>query len=173
MPIHQKPGDFRRLLNFLRVAPLICLLLSTNIAAEDANRQRVKAVPIKIQTVTRQVSTYGTLSPKTEELSFKIPGRVASFSVEEGSVVKKGELLAQLETKDARDSLRKQRVLLDQAKRSLARMEKLHRDGSIQKSQLEDAQDKFEQVRIAFEHAQLNLERCSLTAPGPGLILKE
>ena len=52
-------------------------------------------------------------------------------------------------------------------------MEKLHRDGSIQKSQLEDAQDKFEQVRIAFEHAQPNLERCSLTAPGPGLILKE
>lgn len=172
MPIHQNRGICRRLLSFLLAAPL-CLLLSSNTAAEEANRQRVKAVPIKVQTVTRQVSTYGTLSPKTEELSFKIPGRISSFRVEEGAIVKKGELLAQLETKDARDNLRKQRVLLDQAERSLARMEKLHRDGSIQKSQLEDAQDKFEQVKIAFEQAQLNLERCSLTAPGSGLILKE
>ena len=173
MPSHQNQGVCHQLLNFLLAAPLTLVLLSTNTAAEDMNHQRVKAVPIKIQTVTQQVSTYGTLSPKTEELSFKIPGRIASFRVEEGMLVAKGELLAQLETKDAIDGLRKQRVLLDQAKRSLARMEKLHRDGSIQKSQLEDAQDKFEQVRIAFEQAQLNLERCSLKAPGAGLILKE
>ncbi len=123
--------------------------------------------------VVLRVSTFGILSPKTEDLSFRIGGRIAAFKVEEGSRVTKGQLLAQLETRDAQDALGQRKVDLDQAERNFKRMETLHKQGSIQASQLEDASDRLEQSRIAHEQARLNLDRCYLRASSDGLILRE
>jgi len=141
--------------------------------ADPGTTSPIIAAAIERGPVTYQVSTYGTLSPKIEELSFKIGGRIARFEVEEGAEVAKGQLLAQLETQDAQDRLNKQTVELEQAQRSFQRMKTLHSKGSIQKSQLEDSAARLEQVRIAHDQAKLNLRRCSLRASSKGLILKE
>ena len=166
-------------MNFISVAQssgfFLVGLISMSVLAADVETpvQAVIAAAIEQAPITHRVSTYGTMSPKTEELSFKINGRIASFKVEEGDTVSAGQLLAQLETRDSQDAVDKQKVELDQTQRNLNRMETLFKNKSIQRSQLEDARDKFEQVRIAFEQAQLNLQRCHLLAPGDGLILKE
>ena len=153
---------------------LLCTPLYCNWALADlGTASPVIAAAIERGPVTYQVSTYGTLSPKIEELSFKIGGRIARFEVEEGADVAKGQLLALLETEDAEDRLNKQTVELEQAQRSYKRMKTLHNKGSIQKSQLEDSAARLEQVRIAHQQAKLNLRRCSLRATSEGLILKE
>ena len=151
---------------------LTVVVAGTAVADEQTNIAVVVA-DIEKQTITSQVSTYGTLSPKIEDLSFKIGGRIAGFQVEEGADVTSGQLLATLETRDAQDQLNKQSVELEQAERAYQRMKTLHDRGSIQKSQLEDSAARLEQVRIAHEQAKLNLQRCSLLAPSDGLILKE
>jgi RND family efflux transporter MFP subunit len=153
---------------------LLYLGLAGNLAlADEAVASPVIAAAIERGPVTNQVSTYGTLSPKIEELSFKIAGRIARFAVEEGASVTAGQLLAQLETQDAEDRLHKQTVELGQVERNYQRMKTLHDKGSIQKSQLEDSAARREQVRIAHEQAKLNLRRCSLRATSAGLVLKE
>lgn len=151
---------------------LACMPL-TYAYGQEVEATRVVAAKIEQEPVTYRVSTYGTLSPKTEDMSFRIGGRLASFKVEEGERVAKGQLLAQLETRDAKDALDQRKVDLDQAERNYKRMETLHRNGSIQASQLEDAADRLEQSRIGHEQARLNLDRCFLRASSDGLILRK
>jgi membrane fusion protein (multidrug efflux system) len=148
------------------------LLLSTSVALSEA-AHLVKLAPIVTAPIRYHVSTFGVLAPSIEDLSFQIPGRIDRFLVDEGDLVIQGQILAQLQTTDALDQLSKQKVALDQAQRKLARIDKLHQEGSVQKSQLEDVQDDYEKTRIAHEQAELNLRRCYLRAPAGGVILKE
>ncbi len=119
------------------------------------------------------VSTYGVLAPKIEDLSFRIDGRIAKFNVTEGQTVESGEILAELEKRDAQDMVNQSRVERDQAARQLERFEKLSEDRLIQASQLENARDTLETANIRFEQAQLTLERCTLRSPAKGVILRE
>jgi RND family efflux transporter MFP subunit len=113
------------------------------------------------------------LAPKIEDLSFRINGRIASFSAAEGETVKAGQVLAQLEVRDAEDALNQAKVQRDQAARQLERFQKLAEDRLIQESQLENALDALETATINYEQAELNLQRCTLRAPADGVILKE
>lgn len=152
------------------------LFITTFVMASQvtiAEGQSVKTAPIIIEAVEFRVRTFGVLAPSVEDMSFQIPGRIASFHVSSGERVTAGQLLVRLDTADAEDTLRKARTELENAERLLNRMQKLSEAGSIQSSQLDDAQAQYDQVRIAFEQAELNLERCSLLAPSDGLILKQ
>ena len=43
---------------------------------------------------------YGTVNVKDSHLSFEIAGRISSINVKEGQEVKKGQIIASLDTKD-------------------------------------------------------------------------
>lgn len=133
----------------------------------------VRITSVENRPVVRQVSTYGVLAPKIEDLSFRIDGRIESFKVVEGERVAEGQVLATLETRDAEDKLNQAKVQRDQAARKLERFEKLAAERMIQASQLETAQDELETAVINFEQAELALERCTLHSPADGIILKE
>ncbi|HIE87131.1 MAG TPA: efflux RND transporter periplasmic adaptor subunit [Gammaproteobacteria bacterium] len=138
-----------------------------------AKAQTVKTTPIKNEVVVQRVRTFGVLAPNVEEISFQIAGRILKFAVDEGDRVKTGQLLVQLQTEDAEDNLEKTRTQLDNMARVRARMEKLHEGGNIQLSQLEDIQAQHDQLKIAFDQAELNLARCYLKAPSDGIVLKQ
>ncbi len=149
------------------------MLLASMFSVAQAEQQKVRVAEIKTQAIEHTVRTFGILAPNVEEMSFQIPGRIESFLVDEGDLVAAGDLLAQLETLDAEDAVQKATTNLENAARVLARMKTLHESGSIQISQLEDAQADFDQVKLALEQAETNLERCFLRAPSNGLILKK
>ena len=142
-------------------------------AALASDGHPVRVASVEKRPVRRMVSTYGVLAPRIEDLSFRINGRIGSFKVVEGQAVTEGQVLAELETRDARDRLDLARVQRDQAARQLERFEKLAADNMIQASQLENARDALETANINFEQAQLELDRCTLRAPADGIILRE
>jgi len=133
----------------------------------------VRVGVVEHRPVLRKVSTYGVLAPRIEDLSFRIDGRIQEFMVREGQTVAEGEVLAQLETRDAKDALERAELDFEQAKRQYARFSKLADEKLIQTAQLENAEDTLDAARIGFEQAVLNLERCTLVAPANGIILKE
>lgn len=155
------------------VLSLISFTLSAGFVFASQAPPAVRVESLLREPVTVRVSTYGILSPKTESLSFRLPGRIAIFEAEEGESVVKGQLLASLETSDREDDLEQKRVRLGQVQRAYERMGTLHQKGYIQKSQLEDSAVELGQAQIAFQQAQLNLQRCKLIAPSDGTILKE
>ena len=124
----------------------LLLNFSINSAVAQDELRPVKVVQITSVPIDYHISTFGVLAPNIEDLSFQIKGRIDKFLVDEGDRVAAGDVLVQLEVKDAEDRLSKMKVALDQATRKLSRFEKLHEERSVQKSQLEDAQDDFEQV---------------------------
>ena len=142
-------------------------------ASEEGDGQPVRVEPVEERPLTRIVSTYGVLAPRIEDLSFRIDGRIERFNVIEGQAVTSGQVLAQLETRDAEDALNEARVARDQAARQVERFEQLAEERLIQRSQLDDARDLLETANIAFDQAELRLERCTLRAPADGVILKE
>ena len=155
----------------------VCLLALLSILlpafAASSGAPWVRAEAIARSPIEYRVSTFGILSPNVEDLSFQIAGRIESFLVNEGDTVTAGQPVARLETRDAADRVRAAEVQRQQAERRLERIRRLSEEGSVQQSQLEDAQDEYEQVRIAFEQARLELERCTLRAPADGVILSE
>lgn len=158
----------------LIVASLISIPLDLLLAAENSQSSHpVRVGVVEHRPVVRKVSTYGVLAPKIEDLSFRIDGRIEKFMVNEGQLVQKGEVLARLETRDAKDVLARATLEFEQAKRQYARFAKLADDKLIQIAQLENAEDALDAARIGYEQAALNLTRCTLLAPATGVILKE
>ena len=151
----------------------LALIVTTTTVTAEEKRHPVRVAPIEQRSINREISTYGVLAPKIEDLSFRISGRIASFNATEGQTVEEGFVLAELEKRDAQDALNKAKVEVDQAQRQYERFQKLAADRLIQTAQLETALDTHQTSRITFEQAQLALERCSLRAPARGVILRE
>jgi RND family efflux transporter MFP subunit len=147
---------------------LFCISLHSS-----GESQAVKVIAIKNKLIQLRVRTFGVLAPNVEEISFQIPGRILKFDVEEGDRVKADQQLAQLQTEDARDVIRKAKTQLENMSRVRDRMEKLHKTGNIQISQLEDTQAQYDQLQIALDQAELTLSRCFMTAPSDGILLKQ
>ncbi len=164
-------GTLQFCLMIIVLVPLVNIPLLASDAGSASHPVRIGVV--EHRPVVRKVSTYGVLAPKIEDLSFRIDGRIEQFMVKEGQTVEKGEVLAQLETRDAKDTLERAELEFEQAKRQFARFSKLADDKLIQTAQLENAEDTLDAARIGYEQAVLNLERCTLTAPATGVILKE
>jgi RND family efflux transporter MFP subunit len=158
-------------LQYLLLISLSSIVATNSFAESQAHPVRVTSV--ELRPVVRQVSTYGVLAPKIEDLSFRINGRIKQFSVVEGQSVVKGQTLATLEIRDATDKLNQARVQRDQAARKLERFEKLAEERMVQTSELENTRDELKTARINFEQAELELERSTLIAPADGIILKE
>ena len=156
----------------LMIFCLFLLVTTTTAKAEDAGYP-VRISSVENRQVTRSVSTYGVLAPKIEDLSFRIGGRIASFAATEGLTVDEGQVLAELEKRDAKDALNKTRVEYDQATRQFERLQKLAADRLIQAAQLDNAKDTLEKANIALQQAELELERSTLRAPAKGVILRE
>src|SRR5262245_6747506 len=69
-------------------------------AKTEAPRQ-VKTIRVTEKPLTQSITTTGTLAAYDQAaLSVKVPGRVQSIMVDLGSVVKKGQLVAQIEKTD-------------------------------------------------------------------------
>jgi multidrug efflux pump subunit AcrA (membrane-fusion protein) len=159
---------------WLIVVSLISIPHDSLFASENGQSSHpVRVGIVEHRPVVRKVSTYGVLVPKIEDLSFRINGRIEQFMVNEGQLVEKGEVLAKLETRDAKDVLERAALELEQAKRQYARFAKLADDKLIQIAELEKTEDTLDAARIGYEQAELNLARCTPLAPAAGVILKE
>lgn len=87
-------------------------------ASTDATVQRTAV--LEPGTLTATVSATGNIEPEAEiKLSFQQPGTVAEVFLEEGSAVKKGDVIAKLDTTDLELALAQAEASLEQAKGQL------------------------------------------------------
>jgi HlyD family secretion protein len=120
-------------------------------------------------------------------VSAKVPGRLAYLGVSEGSVVRRGEVIARLENADYRAALAAAgagvedlRIQTAQAEREFRRAEKLAAQSLISATELENTRTRFEslQARHALARAQrdvaaANLDNTSVVAPFDGTVLRK
>ncbi|MFL6254850.1 MAG: efflux RND transporter periplasmic adaptor subunit [Pyrinomonadaceae bacterium] len=126
------PNSSRRVLG-----ALCALLLSTSFACKseypasgqqkgpgdgrgDGEARPVKVAHVEEMPVGASVNVTGTLAAQDEAtLSIKVPGRLSSIAVDLGSVVRKGQVIAQVEQQDYRLRVQQSEAALQQARARL------------------------------------------------------
>lgn len=103
-------------------------------------------------------------------LSFPVAGTVMRLNGEEGSRVRRGELLAELDPTSARQTWEAARAALEQARDASERLRQLYEAKSLPEIQWIETQTRLRQAESAFAIAEKNLNDCKLYAPFDGVI---
>ena len=145
----------------------------------------VKAVTVKAPPKTIEIDVPGRLiSAQRKELSFQVGGLIESLPAETGQRVKKGDLLAQLESSRFRKNVEKAKAALSKAEAAEAdaladykRIRGLWAEGDVSKESLQKSaalsKSAKQDVEIAREEvalAELDLGYATLVAPTDGVI---
>ena len=157
-------------MNYLRaVLGAATIWLSVGALAEPV---AIKVAPIEFANHAKTVVASGVVRPVSEQtLSFKVPGIVKTAAVKQGQLVKKGQLLAELEPEEMNAQVAKAQAVLVDAKRQLERLT------ALEGSQL-TSDERIRQVRTSVEIAQsdlriarFNQKYAQIHAPSDGRIL--
>ena len=108
----------------------------------------------------------------TVSLSFRTPGQITRIMVKEGSHVRRGQLVATLDTKDYQLAVDAAQSQYDQLKNEVERLRKLHEANSLPGNDFEKATSGLEQLGIKLQNAKNQLSYTQLTAPVDGTIQK-
>lgn len=127
----------------------------TTEAGDELKPAPVKVYKVKRQKISEKLVYTATLEAwKKQAITPDIAGKVARIYVSEGEKVKKGQLLAELDTESIRLQLKQAEAALalakanyEDARRNLERMERLFKEKAVSDQQ-------YEKVRLAFEAAQ-------------------
>jgi HlyD family secretion protein len=140
----------------------------------------------------------GTVEAREADLSFQVPGRIATIDADEGAAVKTGDSIASLDDTDYQLAYRRAsaedtaagaavvqaRARLKYTRADLARISQLAQKSLVSPDQLEQAQLQNENAaadldravaQVAVAHAALatakrQLDYVKLTAPNPGVV---
>ncbi|MFL6276413.1 MAG: efflux RND transporter periplasmic adaptor subunit [Blastocatellia bacterium] len=137
--------------------------VSAKNAPGTAEPRVVKTAQVSEVPMERAVTVSGTLAAQDQAtISAKVPGRVQTLSVDLGSVVRKGQVIAQLEQQDYQLRLQQAEAALAQARARVG----LSPDSKDEKVEPENTAT-VRQARALLDDAKLKLERAkSLLAKG-------
>lgn len=167
--------------NMRQIAIYVVSLLILVSGCSQADQKEIsesKAVKVRTQQVAYKeykvaVRATGLLTTATEmKLSFKTGGIISQLDVREGTSVKRGQVLAELDLSEVRAQVNQAHIGLEKARRDLARAENLYRDSVVTLEVYQNAESAWEVARSQMQIADFNLEHSSIKAPADGKIQK-
>ncbi|ACA88567.1 efflux RND transporter periplasmic adaptor subunit [Shewanella woodyi] len=109
---------------------------------------------------------------KQADLAFRVSGHLVDFSLVEGQSVKKGERLARLDDRDARNTLLNREAEYDLAEADYQRKGELLRRTLISQADYDLAKAQLKSAKAALANAQDQLSYTELKAPYAGTVAK-
>jgi HlyD family secretion protein len=119
----------------------------------------------------QSLTASGTIEATEVVVSSKTVGKVLEVKVEEGDKVKSGDLIAQIDPRDAKAALQSANARFILSKSDFERSKELSQDKMISSQQFESARANFETAAAALETAKIALENTTIQAPSSGVIL--
>ena len=138
---------------------------------------KAPAIPVLVSTVTKapgaeDVSAYGIIrSDKEAGLSFKIAGLIKSLDADTGDHVKKGQVLARLDQREIDAQSARAQANAAKARRDLARIEPLLKNGFISQQRIDDARSAAAVANADLRQIEFNRSLATITAPSDGVVL--
>jgi RND family efflux transporter MFP subunit len=133
---------------------------------------RAQPVQTKIYSATEEV--VGTVRAKLRAtLEAKVSGRIEKMPVSAGQLVKKGDLLAQLEVREVQAKLDQAKAVREQSARDRQRLEALLQQKAVTQQEYDAVLARFRVSEAAVSEAQTMLDYATITAPFDGVITRK
>jgi RND family efflux transporter MFP subunit len=154
----------------------VCLLAVFTSGCTEEEERPVVAQPVRIFLIEdgkeRSFRSFPgeVVSPRTGRLSFEVSGRLLEFPIQNGELVKKGDLIGQLDTADfiaTRDSAQ---ASFDAAKINFERNEALQQRGAVPMAVVDRARQEYDMADASLRTAVRALDQTRLLAPFDGRI---
>lgn len=121
---------------------------------------------------TETLTLAGTIRLRRETaLGFTTSGKVASIRYEEGDLVRRGAVLAALDTSTVSADLEAANAEQDRAEAQYSRINALYKDGWVTKAQLEQSEAAMRAARANVKASQFASSTSHIHAPSGGIIL--
>ncbi len=139
--------------------------------AEDDGAVLVRLAPVEPGPVERPIRATGIVAAKSEwDLAFKVGGVVSRVSVDEGARVRRGQVLAELDTTELAAGAAQAREGLAKARRDAERAALLAAEDSAPRMAAEDGRTGVAVAEAALAAAEFNLRHARLVAPDDGWV---
>ncbi len=105
-------------------------------------------------------------------IAFRVPGTILRFYANQGSYVRKGQLLAELDSRDYRTQLKATEAEYKQVKAEAERIIALYKDNSTTENNYDKAQYGLQQITAKYENHKNQLADTKIYAPFSGYVEK-
>ena len=130
----------------------------------------VKAVAARMGPAVDEANAVGTLrSDESVVIRPEIAGRIAEFRFEEGQSVKKGALLATLDSSEVRAQLASAAAQAKLDAQRLERAEDLHKKNFISRQALDEAHSNHARSQASRQEVEAKLAKSEIRAPFAGV----
>ncbi|WP_163323356.1 efflux RND transporter periplasmic adaptor subunit [Draconibacterium mangrovi] len=158
--------------NWILVAAT-CLIIACS-GGEEKSESFTKNVKVTIAKKVEDVSTlsFSGVVQGAHEISvgFKTAGQIQKIYAKQGDYVKKGQLLAQLDSADYKLGLNAYEIQYAQVKDEVARLKKMFMAKTISENDYEKAKAGLEQLEVQLKTYQNKVNYTTLYAPTSGYI---
>ena len=162
----------------MRKLMLVCLVLLAVSCADKKNRKTIVKEPINVgvMTVAPMSSQYynvyvGEINASgSAVISSNHSGVLESINVEQGTHVKRGDVLAEVTSKNVLASYEISHATLRQAEDGYERVKKVHESGTVADVKLVEIETQLAKARAAAKSSEESLEDCKVKAPFNGTV---
>ena len=141
------------------------------VVKEENNTIRVKAQKVQTSSGISQLRYSGTIeAAQTIPLTFQSSGIVEQVLVQEGDVVRKGQLLAVVNKTDNQSLYNSSLATYQQAKDAYDRLKQVYQQGSLSEVKWVEMETNLKQAESQLELARHSLDKCNLYAPVSGVV---
>lgn len=104
------------------------------------------------------------------EVLSEVSGMVDKKVLEQGQIVRKGDIIAVLDSRDYQHIFNSAKASYEAAAALRDRLQQLHKGQLSTRTQLDEAVAQVETLKASMDTAALNIERCTIRAPISGII---
>ncbi|MFW2368543.1 MAG: efflux RND transporter periplasmic adaptor subunit [Desulforhopalus sp.] len=174
--IGKASNSFTRYCSVLLILLLAAMLTSCKDREEITVPESVKAVKIlTVQAAQEQLSMSlpgRVRAARRSELSFKVSGPLEKLPIDEGQVVKKGDLIAKILPRDFQTAINEAKARELEAEQQYQRYKELYAKQQVSKADFDRYRASRDVARAKLEDAQNALKDTTLVAPFDGVIAK-
>ncbi|MEZ4776370.1 MAG: efflux RND transporter periplasmic adaptor subunit [Bacteroidia bacterium] len=169
-------NTFQSILIATAIAILAACGSKTQVASESA---QTPAIPVRMETIVPlkeapSILTSGIVAAQEEiKLSFKTGGVIRAVYVNEGSTVRKGQLLAKLDPSEIDAQVNQATSAAEKARRDLERATRLYQDTVVTLEVVQDLTTAKDVAEANLRIATFNQQYSEIYAPASGRILKK
>jgi len=153
---------------------------SALIAADKAAGLKQERPPVNVVTLLLQptvirdrINLPGSIEAWTTlSLLAKLNGTVTEILAREGQVVKNGDVLARIDDEDYRIAVQRAQAAYDLARTEFERDRAIYAKGVIPTAEYDANRTRMETAKADLDNAELQLSRCTITAPMHGVVRK-